>query len=53
LGDYYLFKKDYQKALECYENSKKFESLNPELLNKIEICKNELKNKDFSYYKIN
>lgn len=43
LGDYYLFKKDYFLALECFKKSVKLESKNDSTLKKIEECKIKLK----------
>ncbi|MFH1202398.1 MAG: radical SAM protein [Candidatus Omnitrophota bacterium] len=43
LGDYYLFKKDYPLALECFKNSLQTESWNDSTLNKLELCQKELK----------
>jgi tetratricopeptide (TPR) repeat protein len=42
LGDCYLFKNNYQMALECYEKSKEFESTNESIFQKIDICHKEL-----------
>ena len=42
LGDYYLFKNNYQKALGCYEESKKTESSNESISQKIDICRDKL-----------
>jgi radical SAM superfamily enzyme YgiQ (UPF0313 family) len=39
LGDYYYFKKDYQKAIECYQKSKELESADELILQKIETCR--------------
>lgn len=38
LGDYYLFKNNYEKALECYEKSKELEASNDLILQKMNIC---------------
>lgn len=46
LGDYYLFKNNYQRALECFEKSKKFESSDKLILRKIDICRNGLNKKE-------
>jgi tetratricopeptide (TPR) repeat protein len=41
LGDYYLFKKDYLRALECFKKSLQLESWNDATLKKIELCQTE------------
>jgi tetratricopeptide (TPR) repeat protein len=38
MGDYYLFKNNYQKALECYEKSKELESPDESILKKVDMC---------------
>ena len=43
LGDYYLFKKDYCQAMECFANSLECESANNTISEKIEECRKELK----------
>ncbi|MDD5130372.1 MAG: radical SAM protein [Candidatus Omnitrophica bacterium] len=48
LGDYFLFKKDYPLALECFQKSLKLESRNGTTLKKITECQNKLKNKNKS-----
>jgi radical SAM protein with 4Fe4S-binding SPASM domain len=42
LGDYYLFKKDYSQAIECFKKSMQLESWNNTTLQKIELCQKEL-----------
>lgn len=42
LGDYYLFKKDYEKALGCYEKSKELASASESTFYKIDFCLKEL-----------
>jgi anaerobic magnesium-protoporphyrin IX monomethyl ester cyclase len=42
LGDYYLFKDNYQEAENCYKKSKKSESSNELISQKIDICRNQL-----------
>jgi radical SAM protein with 4Fe4S-binding SPASM domain len=45
LGDYYLFKKEYFPALECFKKSIKFESKNDITLRKIVECQKRIKGK--------
>ncbi len=46
LGDYFLFKKDYSAARECYKKSIKLESKNTTTLKKIAQCQKRLKGKN-------
>lgn len=45
LGDYYLFKKDYFSALECFKKSMQLESKNDITLRKIADCQKKIKGK--------
>lgn len=45
LGGYYLFKKDYPLALECFKKSMKLESQNDTTLKKIAECQKKIKGK--------
>ncbi len=38
LGEYYLYKKDYPKAIDCFQKSLESESINNSILEKINLC---------------
>lgn len=42
LGDYYLFKKEYSEAADCFKKSLQLESWNNETFQKLELCQKEL-----------
>jgi len=43
LGDYYMYKEDYPKAIEYFQKAQESESYKESALNKIKICKDTLK----------
>jgi len=42
LGDYYLYKKDYSQAIECFQKALEVESQDDSILGKINQCQQEL-----------
>jgi radical SAM superfamily enzyme YgiQ (UPF0313 family) len=46
LGDYYLYKKDYSHAIDCFQKSLELESINNAILEKINQCQQQLQKRE-------
>jgi radical SAM protein with 4Fe4S-binding SPASM domain len=49
LGDYYLYKKDYSQAIDCFKKALEIESQDDSILDKINQCKQEIDNNRVSH----
>jgi len=52
LGDYYLYKKDYSKAIDCFQKVLETESQEDSILDKINQCQKELEKNNIEHIEI-
>jgi radical SAM protein with 4Fe4S-binding SPASM domain len=52
LGDYYLYKKDYSRAIDCFQKVLETESQEDSILDKINLCQKELENTNIEHIEI-
>lgn len=53
LGDYYLYKEDHSKAIDCFHKALEIESREDSILEKINHCQQRLEGHDKEYVKVN